>query len=333
VLVLSLALHHTGAAGLDVAGRYAAALVAAVVLADCLTGPLSARRTAATYVLATTAAALGALATAVVTADHRVAGPLADPDQLAFALVVALPLVGAVRRRPRHRGWATRERGPSERDAWPAWVCGVVLVVALLGTQSLGGYLALAVVLLTAAATGLLSTRYTAAALGLVATGIALAFAIVPRPVGDALAEPEAHGGLEQVDRWPDATRMLADSPWLGQGPGASEVSSTPLEVAADLGLPGALALYAAVVAPALPRPGRVRRRRHGLRAAVPVALAGAVTASLLVSVQLLLPLWLLAAFAAAMTVPAGLRTPARAGARSQALPQTRLDIHPRVWP
>jgi putative inorganic carbon (hco3(-)) transporter len=311
VLVGSLALNGAGPADLETAGRYAATLVAAVVLADCLTGPLAPRTAAAAYVLTCSAAALCALVTAVVTDDHRVAGPLADPDQLALYLVVALPMVGAVRRLPRQRGWATHERGPSGWDAWPAWACGVVLVVALLGTESLAGYLALGVVLLAASANGLLSTRYTAAALGLVATGIALVFAVLPRPVGDALAEPEAHGGLEQqLDGWAAAARSTAESPLLGHGPGAfarhhdTPADSTPLEVAADLGVLGAAALYAAVLVPALPRPGRVRRRRRGLRAAVPVALAGAVTASLLVGAQLLLPLWLLAAFSVALRAP-----------------------------
>jgi putative inorganic carbon (hco3(-)) transporter len=293
-----------------------------------MAGPLRPERVARTYVLACTAAAVCGIATAVLTAEHRVAGPVERPGDLAFFLVVALPLVGTVRRPHDQPMWsrgqsAEKTRGPS----WPVHLSVAVLAVGLLGTGSLGGYAGAGVVLVLAAATRLLGTGLTAALLGLAALGMALVVTVLPRPVGDALADPQRYAEAtlsQRADLWQSAADMTAASPVLGLGPGAfalwydgpglddsaassGSAHSTPLEAAADLGLLGAVALYLAWTWPAVA--ALRRRRRSTFATALVVAAEGGLAVSLFESEQHRLPLWLLAATLLAVAAAGRART------------------------
>jgi putative inorganic carbon (HCO3(-)) transporter len=296
-----------------------------VVLADCLSGPLDPRRAARVYVWSCVVAALFGILTAVVDDRHRVAGPVAGPDTMAFFLVAALALVAVP-------GW-----GPS-RPAWwdragPRWAGFAILLVAVIGTQSRSAMVALAVMLLVAVLTGLLALRYAGILLAVLSTGAALVLAVLPHPVGHAFTDPQryAETNISQRNDFRQAAfEITRASPVVGLGPGAFplfhqeyrdpdadptdrdlEVAySTFLEASAELGVLGALALYAVWLVPAIGARRRWLRDRSRARAATLLALDGLVTMSLIESEQYVLPLWFVAAMAVALGHPARPRVP-----------------------
>ena len=130
-ILVAFVAHPNGTAGLQACAKYAELSIVMLVLADVLCGPLAPRRAARLYVLACVAASLCGIVTAVLSERHRVVGPVANVDTLAFFLVAALPLVGTVRtrhgaarlagvgllRRPHGSpGWA-----PSRGQPWSRW--------------------------------------------------------------------------------------------------------------------------------------------------------------------------------------------------------------------
>lgn len=311
VLLLAVALagavHPHGVPGLEVCARYVAVVVGMVLLADCLCGPLKPRRAARAYVLSCVLASVCGLVTALVSEHHRVAGPLASADTLAFFLVGAAPLVGTVRTRP-------------GQPPWWVWACLVTLLAAGVGTRSEAALVALFGIVLVALVTGLLAPRQAGAALALLATAVALVIAVQPVPVGKVVtgAHREADRTLrQQNDVRAAALDMVRESPVVGLGPAAfplllpdhlardARVSppvqtgdSTVLEVSAELGLLGLVALYAVWLLPAVGALRRWRRDRSRLTATTLLALGGLLTASLVESAQYVLPLWFLAAMA-----------------------------------
>jgi putative inorganic carbon (HCO3(-)) transporter len=120
--------------------------------------------------------------------------------------------------------------------------------------------------------------------------------------------------------RWQAASRMLADNPVLGVGPGGfrqeyaaaghnAEIDEqTPvahnlfLEVAAELGVPGFALLIGLIAAGFVASERALRRvadRREAL--AVQAALIAVLVASIFLSEQYYLPLWSLVAIAVAI--------------------------------
>ena len=116
-VLVAFVVHPNGAAGLQVCAKYAELSIVMLVLADVLCGPLAPRRAARVYVLACVAASMCGIVTAVLSERHRVVGPVANVDTLAFFLVAALPLVGTVRTRV-------------EQPVWRIWACFAVLMAA-----------------------------------------------------------------------------------------------------------------------------------------------------------------------------------------------------------
>jgi putative inorganic carbon (HCO3(-)) transporter len=311
VLVLSAALHPNGYAGAVAFGRYAEVLVALLVLADTLAGPLAPRRAARFYVGSCVLAAGCGIVTAIFSESHRVVGPLALADDLAFSLLAAVALLGTVRSR-------------SSRSTWWVWAATAVLLVALVGTRSRATILALLVMLVISVATRLISLRYAGALVVLVATVVAFVLAVLPHPVGDAISDPQRYAETkiqERNDVRQAAFEMTRDHPVLGLGPGSFALYnqdyrddgekptdldldvaySSLLEVWAELGSLGALALLAVFVVPAAAVRRRWRADRSGLAAVTLLALSGLMVAALLESEQYRLPLWFIAAMAAAL--------------------------------
>jgi putative inorganic carbon (hco3(-)) transporter len=309
-LTASALVHPPGADGLAAALRWGGLAVVGLVLADALgsgrTGWLAPRTVARTYVLACTAAALCGLVTAVLTEQHRVVAPVGPVDSAngtAFFLLAALPLVGTVR--PRR-----------EQPAWWVWACLAVLVLAGVGTQSRPAAVGLVVMTVLGVATGLLPWRRAGALLAVVVTLVAVLVAVLPVAVGDVLSDPQRYsdaGTTQRNDQRRAAWELARESPGLGHGPRAQPeqtAHSTVLESAAEIGVPGTLALYAGWLLPALAAVRGWRRTRARLTGAVLVALGGLVTVSLLESQQLALPLWLLAALAWSLGRPSPRRSP-----------------------
>jgi O-antigen ligase len=322
MLLVAFVAHPSGAVGLQVWAKYAELSVLVLVLADVLCGPLAPRRAIRVYVLACVAASLCGIVTALFSERHRVVGPVANADTLAFFIVAALPLVGTVRTRP-------------EQPVWRVWACFAVLLAAGIGTQSRPALLAVVVMILVAVLTGLLALRHAGALLAVVTTAAALVIALLPLPLGQALTDPQRYSDTNITQRNHvrlAAFEMTTASPLVGLGPGAfplfhqdyrndedhyrardlDTAYSTFLETTAELGLLGVLALYAVWIVPAAAARRRWRRDRDRYRlvASVLLAIDGLLIASLLESVPHVLPLWLMAAAALALGRPDRVRRP-----------------------
>jgi O-antigen ligase len=322
VVVLAYAVHPHGVPGLEVCARYAALAAVMVVLADCLCGPLAPGRAARAYVLSCVLASVCGLVSAILSEHHRVAGPVESADTLAFFLVAAVPLVGTVRTRP-------------GQPAWWVWACLLTLLAAGVGTRSEAAIVALLGMVLVALMTGLLAPRHAGAVLAVLATGAALVIALQPVPVGKIVTDAHRHANQalqHQDDVRAAALDMVRESPALGLGPAAFrllhqdhlardarvsppvQTGSTVLEVAAEVGLLGLVALYAVWLLPAAGALRRWRRDRSRLTAATLLALGGLLTASLVEAEQYALPLWFLAAMAHAQGRPTSRRPPIFSG-------------------
>ena len=318
VLVAAFLAHPHGRAGLGTCAKYAELALVMLVLADVLCGPLAPRRAARGYVLVCLVASACGILTAVVDDRHRVVGPVANSDTLAFFLIAAVPLVGTVRSR-------------ADQPAWWVWASFATLVVAGVGTQSRPAVVAMVAMAVVAVLTGLLALRYAGALVAVVTTGVALLIAVLPQPLGQALTDPQRYSDTnisQRNDFRLAALDMTRASPLLGQGPAAyplfhqdfHEVDardrdlgtaySTALEASAELGLLGLLALHAVWLVPAAGARRRWRRDRSALTAGALLAFVGLLVASLLESEQRLLPLWFLAALMLALGRPAPIRVP-----------------------
>ncbi|HWJ11512.1 MAG TPA: O-antigen ligase family protein [Nocardioides sp.] len=321
-----LASSAASGAGLDV-GRdhaltYLAYILLVVVLVDVLRTDhvpdrALVRRLMSAYYFSCTVA--GAVATTgFLRHGGRAGGPLADPNDMAFFLVSALPF-----------GLVAGD-GRSRRGRWLVLACAVVLVLATLATFSRGALLALGAMALVALATGALRVATAAALVATAVVGLGLAVLTHGEVVDRSLAEKE-HIAAANVDSryttWTMAAEMIADSPLVGQGPGGFEaraasyvpadVGAVPqtvvhdmyLEVATELGLPG-LAAFACVLGLAIR--GAVRARsvveRRAAANAVLIAFSGTLVAALFLSEQFYLPVWLLAALGLAIDPGAAVR-------------------------
>jgi hypothetical protein len=330
VLLLSTAVHPNGHAGAVAVGRYTELLVVLLVLADTLSGPLSPRRAARWYVWSCVLAACCGIVTAALTESHRVVGPLALADDLAFFLLAAVALLGTVRSR-------------LSQPVWWVWAATAVLLLALVGTRSRATILALAVMLVISVATRMISLRYAGLMLVLVATVIAFVLAVLPRPVGDAISDPQRYAETkiqERNDVRQEAFAIAREHPVLGLGPGAFALYnqdyrdddeptdldldvaySSLLEVSAELGSLGALALLGVFVVPGVAAWRRWRQDPSGLTAVTLLALGGLLFAAVLESEQYGFPLWFIAALAAALGHPARPRLPLFGNSSSGQLP------------
>jgi O-antigen ligase len=315
VLALAAVLHLNGYAGLVVCATYAELIIVMLVLADVLSGPLAPLRAARVYVWSCVLAALCGLVTAAVDAPHRVTGPLVGADDLAFFLVAAVPLLLTVRTRTR-------------KSEWWIWAAFATVVIALVGTRSRAAVAALGVMLLISVVFRMLPVRYAGVLMALAGASIAFVLAAMPHPIGEAISDPQRYAETriaERNDLRDTAVRMIQERPVLGHGPGSfallhqdyraedagpadlhlDTAYSTALEVAAELGVVGALALFGVFVVPGRAVRRTWRRTRTDLAAATLLALTGLLAAALVESQQDGLPLWFLAALAAALGRPA----------------------------
>ncbi|MGZ3146656.1 O-antigen ligase family protein [Lentzea chajnantorensis] len=308
VLLATSAVHAAEPFTFEYLVRWAPFLVVAVVLADVAARAVPVRELLAAVVAGAVVAAAGGLLS-VVGGELRATGPLEDPNDLAFFLVAALPLLVALPAGGRFR--------------FVPLVLGAVLAAGALATFSRGGGIALACALAWLVLRRVLPVRavvVTAAVTGLAA----LVFAQVAHAELDRALQEKSHIAGTNADtrvlRWQAAARMLADEPVLGVGPGGfrqhyaaashnAEIDEqTPvahnlfLEVAAELGLPG-FALLIAVIAAGFVAAERAVRLGADRRqvVAVQAALIAVLVASVFLSEQYYLPLWSLVAIAVAL--------------------------------
>jgi O-antigen ligase len=195
--------------------RWLPFLVLCVALVDVLTHDVAPSVALGALVLGAAAAAGGALFSFVFLGDARATGPLEDPNDLAYVLVAAVPIV-LVR--------VGRARG--RRLAAMLAVLTLLLAGAAV-TVSRGGALATVAVLVWIAVRRIVPGRL------LISGAVAV---VVVGGIGSLLAAPQIRTALDQKSyiaatnietrqlRWEAALRMLADHPLLGVGPGGFPV-------------------------------------------------------------------------------------------------------------
>ncbi|MFD4675672.1 O-antigen ligase family protein [Lentzea sp. NPDC058450] len=307
VLLATSAVHVAEPFTLEYLVRWVPFLVITVVLADVASRAVPVRLLLAGAVAGAVVAAAGGLYS-VVSGSLRATGPLEDPNDLAFFLVAALPLLVALPARGRSRVVLL--------------VLGAVLVAGAAATFSRGGGIALGCALVWLIARRGLPVR--AVVVTAAVTGVAaLVFASTAQAELSRAFQEKSHIAGTNADtrmlRWQAASRMLADNPVLGVGPGGfrqeyaaaghnAEIDEqTPvahnlfLEVAAELGIPGFLLLVGLI---AVGFVASERAWRRGLRreaVAVQAALLAVLVASIFLSEQYYLPLWSLVAIAVAL--------------------------------
>jgi putative inorganic carbon (HCO3(-)) transporter len=303
VLLASSAVHAGDPFTADYTQRGLPFLVITAVLADVVAREVPVRAVLAAAVGGAAFAAVGALYSLVVDGEARATGPLEDPNDLAYFLVVALPLLIAL---------------PGRRFLLPV---GVILAAGAAATFSRGGGLALAFAAAWLVARRGVSMRAVAVTVGGLAV-IGLGAVVFAGPVLERALAEKTYIAATNVDtrelRWQAAARMLADNPVLGVGPGGfrseypaasrnAEIDEQSpvahniyLEIGAELGLPG-LACFLGAVALAFVATERVLRA-HADRSmlAVQSSLIAALVASTFLSEQYYLPIWSLVAVAIA---------------------------------
>ncbi|MEV0675595.1 O-antigen ligase family protein [Actinosynnema sp. NPDC050436] len=310
VLLASTAVNAGSAYAAEYLLRWLPFLVITAVLVDVASREVPVRALLAATVGGAALAAVGALHSLVAEGRTRATGPLEDPNDLAYFLVAALPLLVAL----------LDGRRTAARSAALA-VTALVLVAGAAATFSRGGGLALTAALAWLVGRRALPVR---AVLGGAAAFAALGLGalLLAGPTLDRALQEKSFIAATNVDtrelRWQAAARMVTDHPLLGVGPGGfrggyaaashnAEVDEqTPvahnmyLEVAAELGLPG-FGLFAGLLAVAAVSSERVLRagpRRP--MAAAQASLVAVVVASTFLSQQYYLPLWSLVALVAA---------------------------------
>ncbi|MEU7790752.1 O-antigen ligase family protein [Amycolatopsis sp. NPDC049159] len=310
VLAATAALHSSGPFTAEYTVRWLPFLVVTAVLADVASHEVPIRWLLLAAAAGATVAGTGALYSLVVEGQARASGPQPDPNDLAYFLVAALPLLAALDR----RRWSV-----------PLAATGVVLVVGAAATFSRGGALGLAAAVGWVLLRRVLPWRVLAAATAAVVV-VGAGVLLVAGPHLDRAVREKTFIAASNVDtrelRWQAAARMVTAHPVLGVGPGGfreryaaeshdAEVDEqTPvahnmyLEVAAELGLPG-FALFAAVPGVAAVASERTVRRagsgpRRAEAAAIQAALLAVLVTSTFLSEQYYLPLWSLTALAVA---------------------------------
>jgi putative inorganic carbon (hco3(-)) transporter len=315
VVLISATLHLADPFTIDYTIRWIPFVVIAAIITDVASAVIGIRLLLGAALVGATAAAFGALCSFLVLHEPRASGPLDDPNDLAYVLVAALPLIVAF----------------SPRSTM-ARVCligsGVVIAAATATTLSRGGLIALAVALAWVIVRRAVSGKLVLSVLlGVSAVGFLVAMLAEPL-VSKALSEKTYIAG-ENVDtrlmRWQAAARMLADAPLFGVGPGGfrehySSVSRLAeiaeptavahnmyLEVGAELGMLGLIVFVAMIVAAFVMSEKALRTGAdRSLVVAVQASLLAIVVASAFLSEQYYFPLWSMVAIACAISLRAG---------------------------
>ncbi len=321
VVLVSTAVHASSSHALFGASRWLPFLVLTVALVDVLATDVHPRVALSALLVGALSAAFGSLYSFVVLQDPRATGPLSDPNDLAYILVAAIPVV--LSRLGVARGRAAAAGG------------GAALALLLAGTAatvSRGGAIAIGVTLAWVVLRQVVPTRLMVAGLAVVAvlgSGVAL---IATSQVRNAL-DQKTYIASTNVDtrllRWQSALRLMAANPVFGAGPSGAAVNyvrysddaelaeRTPvthnmyLEVGAELGVPGEAAFLTTIGLALASSEVSIRRRRR-LRVArvdplllaalgVQGSLLAVLTASIFLSEEYYMPLWAGIAVAAAV--------------------------------
>ncbi|MFI9452710.1 O-antigen ligase family protein [Amycolatopsis sp. NPDC052450] len=311
MVAITAAAHSPGAFTAEYTLRWLPFLVLTAVLADVAGREVPIRGALLAMATGATAAAVGGLYSLVVDGQARAGGPLEDPNDLAYFLVAAIPLLFVAR------------QGSPRRSLAVALAC-TALVAGATATFSRGGALGLAAAIGWLTLRRVLSWRVLAASAA--AAGVLCVAAVsLAGPRIERAFQEKTYIAASNVDtrelRWQAAARMVAEHPVLGVGPGgfreeyaaesrnAELDEQTPvahnmyLEVAAELGLPGFALFVAMIVLAATASERAVRLGDPAARTeaiVIQASLLAVLVTSTFLSEQYYLPLWSLTAFAVA---------------------------------
>jgi O-antigen ligase len=271
-------------------------------------------------VVSSTIASLYGIVLFVTGYVERVSGPIGEANDFAYVLASVLPFAVYLSLRDKRL-----------RVLWG--LCSAVLVLALFGTLSRGALVGVAAVVLWAVATRRTRIGGVVAGTVVIAGTLLLAFTLW-RPLIDERLAAKGVVAQANVDSreayWSAAARMAADHPILGVGPGrfgieASNyvlndpinierpvVHNSYLEVLAEGGVPTLIAFIALIFGSwRLLARARFRFRERGdqdglrIVAATQASLVVAIVSANFLSVQITIPLWLLAGVAAVLAYQA----------------------------
>lgn len=319
IVFISASLHLVGVFTLDYTVRWIPFIVIAAIITDVASAIVGIRLLMAAALVGATAAALGAFYSFLILHEPRATGPLDDPNDLAFMLIAALPLIVAF--------------SPRGALARVCLMCSAVMIgAAAVTTFSRGALMASAAALSWVTLRRAVPPKVILSVLaGVAAIGALIAFSAAPL-VSKALSE-KTYIAEENVDtrlmRWQAAVRMLADAPLFGVGPGGfrehyasvsrlAEIGeSTPvahnmyLEVGAELGIFG-LVLFIAMIVVAFVASENALHGGADRRVVVAIqaSLIAIVVASAFLSEQYYFPLWSMVALACAISIRTGRGAP-----------------------
>lgn len=207
----SLAVATDAMVGVSFFLRYAMFFGLAIVVADHVRTVRDAYRIALVVFVAGAAAAAGGLWMFFFGDAFRVEGPLADPNDLAFALCMAAAL-----------GFYLVLAG---RGAVRWLYLGALSFIAagLVGTLSRGAAAGVVFGAAWGVMLGRVRARYLFSVLVAAIITVAVVYAVDPERIALAVEMKQGWGGVnvaERFDRWRIALEMLADNPLLGVGVG-----------------------------------------------------------------------------------------------------------------
>jgi putative inorganic carbon (hco3(-)) transporter len=274
-------------------------------------------------------ASSSALITLFVDSSGRAHGPLEDPNDLAYFLAAAIPLALAL----------STQGGRGARSRW--LVAAAILIFGVLGTLSRGAIAALILLAIWAILRGFVRVWMAVSGALVVVIGIGAVAVLAPQLVHTSLHQ-KGYVAARNVDtrtlRWNAALRMTADAPLVGLGPAGFRLNyaryeppgsiddNRPvvvahemyLEVSSELGIP-ALVAFLGLAVSAFAATRRVALGRSGaggasfdrtLARGVQGSLIVILSASLFLTEQYYLPLWLMVAAGFALEVRAGRGAP-----------------------
>lgn len=282
--------------------RWVPFLILTIALIDLLADVVPVRTAVYAMAAGSVAAGIGAIYSLFFEGDRRATGPMEDPNDLAYVLVAAVPLLLV---------WVARPEAPRWAKAL-GFTGAVVTLFGLSATISRGGLLALLVLIPWAIWRRLLTRRAIATlSITCLTTGL-IAFTLASGLIDRALSEKQyvANSNVDsRATRWAAALRQLADAPFLGVGPGGNryyyghysrfaEVSETTpvthsmyIEVASELGLIGFL-VFLAMFLVSFRAAARSRWVEGRLSLALEGSLVAVLIASTFLSEEYYMPLW-----------------------------------------
>ncbi len=303
IVIASSATHLTSPFATLYATRWLPFLVVTAILIDVASALVGVRLLSVATVVGATAASIGALCFVLVLRETRSALPETDPNDLACALVAALPLLLCL-----------SPRRTIERIA--VAVAFTSIALAAIATQSRGGLIAVSAAFawtMIRRAIPLRPALHAGAVLGIAA---AVAAYVWRSDIATAVAAKKYIGQYNadtRLLRWHGALELVGRHPLLGVGPGGfrdqypvvsqmAEIDvpaqqfvahNTYLEVAAELGLVGLAALLAVLATAFLGAEYALRRGMdRGVAVGVQASVISAAVAVFFLSGQYFFALW-----------------------------------------